>query len=131
MPQDRESGAAANRYGRETSVKIMKKLGTKPISLISNECFINNRRVAIKCSKKYTKCIGVSYLMLKRLDAVIGAFETEDNVYDLYELSPKVFAKNMRPTRSKGAAAGKVGLVIQYVFVERGSFLKSFRIIYP
>lgn len=128
MPQNRKSGATANRYGRETSVKIMKKLGTKPISSMSNECFLNGKRVAIKCSKKYTKCVGVSYLMLKRLDTVIGAFETEKGVYDLFELSPKVFANNMRPTRSKGPAAGKVGLVIQSVFEKKGKFLQSLSI---
>jgi hypothetical protein len=128
MPQNRESGAIANRYGRETSVKIMKKLGTKPISSMSNECFLNSRRVVLKCSKEHTKCIGVSYLMLKRLDAVIGAFETKDNYYNLFELSPKIFANNMRPTRSKGPAAGKVGLVIQSVFEEKGKFLRSISI---
>lgn len=125
MPQDRESGAAANKYGRETARKIMKKLGTKPISLMSNECILKGRLVAIKCSRKYTKCIGVSYLMLKRLKVVIGAFETENDYYDLYELSPRVFANNMRPTRSKGAAAGKVGLVTQSVFEAKGRFIKS------
>lgn len=125
MPQDRESGAAANKYGRETARKIMKKLGTKPISSMSNECVLKGRLVAIKCSRKYTKCIGVSYLMLKRLKAVIGAFETENDYYDLYELSPRVFANNMRPTRSKGAAAGKVGLVTQSVFEAKGRFIKS------
>lgn len=125
MPQDRKSGAAANKYGRETARKIMKKLGTKPISSMSNECILKGSLVAIKCSRKYTKCIGVSYLMLKRLKAVIGAFETENDYYDLYELSPRVFANNMRPTRSKGAAAGKVGLVTQSVFEAKGRFIKS------
>lgn len=125
MPQDRKSGAAANRYGRQTAKKIMTKLDTKPISSMSNECMLKGRRVAIKCSRKHTKCIGVSYLMLKRLDTVIGAFEVENNTYDLYELSPRVFSSNMRPTRSKGAAAGKVGLVRQSIFEERGKFIQS------
>ncbi len=125
MPQDRESGASANKYGRETARKIMKKLGTKPIRSMSNECILKGRLVAIKCSRKYTKCIGVSYLMLKRLKSVIGAFETENDCYVLYELSPRVFTNNMRPTRSKGAAAGKVGLVTQSVFEAKGRFIKS------
>lgn len=128
MPQDRESGAAANRYGRETALKIMKKLGTKQISSMSNECVLGGRRVVIKCSRKHTKCIGASYLMLKRLDAVIGAFETEDDMYNLFELNPKVFVNNMRPTRSKGPSAGKVGLVTQSIFEAKGEFLKSISI---
>jgi len=80
---------------------------------------------AIKCSHKNTKCIGVSYKMLERLDGVIGAFETEHNIYDLYEIAPAVFSENMRETRSKGAAAGKVGLVTQKVFEGEGSFIQT------
>lgn len=125
MPQDRKSGAAANLYGRETAAKITKLLGTKLISSNSNECKLNGKRVVIKCSKKNTKCVGVSYQMLKRLDAIVAAFETERGMYDLYELSPCDFADNMRETRSKGPAAGRVGLVTKSVFEDKGRFIKQ------
>ena len=128
MTQNQKTGAAANKYGRETAVKIMQALGTTPIDKNTNECILNGKRVAIKCSRKYTKCIGVSYRMIERLNQIIGAFETDDNVYDLYQLSPKTFNENMRETKSKGPAAGRVGLVVQKVFEEQGKFLQSVKI---
>ena len=128
MAQNKKTGAEANKYGRETAVKIMQALGTTPIENNTNECILNGKRIAIKCSRKYTKCIGASYKMLERLNQVVGAFETEDNVYDLYQLSPRTFNENMRETRSKGPAAGRVGLVAQKVFEEQGKFLQSVKI---
>jgi len=126
--QNQKTGAAANKYGRETAIKIMQILGTTPIDKNTNECILSGKKIVIKCSRKYTRCIGVSYRMLKRLDHVVGAFETDDNTYDLYQLSPKTFNENMRGTRSKGPAAGKVGLVAQKVFEEQGKFLQSLKI---
>lgn len=123
--QNQKTGSAANKYGRETAVKIMQALGTIPLDKNTNECILNGKRIAIKCSRKYTRCIGVSYIMLERLHYVIGAFEKDDNIYDLYQLSPKIFNDNMRETRSKGPAAGRVGLVDQKVFEEQGKFMQS------
>ena len=128
MTQNQKTGAEANKYGRETAVKIMNVLGSKPINKNTNECILNGKRVAIKCSRKYTRCIGVSYKMLERLNQVIGAFEIDERNYDLYQLSPDNFSENMRETRSKGPAAGKVGLVIQKVFEEEGKFLQTVNI---
>ncbi len=129
MAQNQKTGAEANKYGRETAVKIMNALGSKPINKNTNECILDGKRVAIKCSRKYTRCIGVSYKMLERLNHVIGAFETDENSYDLYQLSPEIFSENMRETRSKGSASGKVGLVIQKVFEKEGKFLQTVKIV--
>ena len=63
--------------------------------------------------------------MLKRLGGIIGAFQVEDGMYELYELSPHDFSDNMRPTRSKGAAAGKVGLVSKSVFERKGRSIQN------
>lgn len=126
--QNQKTGAAANKYGREMAIKIMKALETKPIDKNTNECILNGKRVAIKCSRKYTKCIGVSYKMLERLDGIIGAFEKDVNLYELYQLSPKTFSENMRETKSKGPAAGRVGLVVQKVFEDEGKFLRAIKI---
>jgi hypothetical protein len=123
MTQNQHTGAAANKYGRETARLIMKELSTEPISKISNECMLDGRRVAIKCSRAYTKQVGVSYKMLERLDGVIGAFETNTGNYELYEISPETFKQNMRETRSTGAAAGKVALVLQKIFEEESEFI--------
>ena len=128
MSQDKQSGADANKYGRDTARLIMKELLTEPISKISNECFLDGRLVAIKCSRVNTKQVGVSYKMLERLDSVIGAFETDTNIYDLYEISPDTFKENMRETRSTGAAAGKVALVTQKIFEDEGKFIQTVKL---
>jgi hypothetical protein len=101
----------------------MKVLGTKPISMNTNECYLHRRIVAIKCARKKTNAIGVPYKMLKRLAGIIGAFETQSEVYELYEIDPALFQKNMRPTRSKGPSAGRVGLARKSLFMDKGENL--------
>jgi hypothetical protein len=128
MPQDRESGAKANKYGRETAKKIADKIGAKSISKISNEFKLHDRKITIRCAKHSTNDYGVTYKMLERVDAVFAAFEQESNKYELYEISPYIFKNNMRETQSRGASAGKVGLVRKSVFVKEGKFICSVKI---
>jgi hypothetical protein len=45
MPQDRLTGAAANRWGRETAKKVAIALGVAPPQGNSNECFLHGERV--------------------------------------------------------------------------------------
>ena len=120
MPQDRESGAAAVEYGLETARRIAKVLGaTKIGNSRSNEYGLNGKRIVIKCAGATTNSVGVPYHMLERLDAVIGSFETEAGTYELYEMTPKMFKEDMRPTRSKGASSGRVGMVRKSTFVNK------------
>jgi len=128
MPQDRESGAKANEYGRETAKKIAEKVGAKFISKTSNEFELQDRKITIRCARHSTNDIGITYRMLKRIDAIFAALEQENGEYSLYEISPSMFEKNMRETKSKGAAAGKVGLVRKSVFVNEGQFICSVKI---
>ena len=109
MPQDRQSGAAANKYGRETALKIAHLLGARMIDMNSNECILSGEQFVIKCARWKTQDIGVSYKMLEHLDGIIGAFETEDGSYDLYRLDLTVFKSSMRPTRSTPSLAEVVG----------------------
>lgn len=120
MPQDRESGVAAVKYGLETAKTVAKVLGaTKIGNLRSNEYDLEGKRIVIKCARTSTKSVGVPYHMLKRLDAVIGSFETEAGSYELYEMTPEMYTKNMRPTRSKGASSGRVGIVRKSIFINK------------
>lgn len=54
MPQDQQSGAKANHFGRTTVRQIMQKLGTAPLDPNSNECLWNGKRVVIKCARLAT-----------------------------------------------------------------------------
>ena len=79
--------------------------------------------VVIKCSASKRGEVGVSYLMLERIAAVIGAFAKNSNQFDLYRLSPEDYEEHMRPTRSKGPSSGKVGIVRKNVFLQLGKHL--------
>jgi hypothetical protein len=58
--------------------------------------------------------------MLEHLDAIVGAFRSDDTTFNLYLLEKKIFTENMTPTHSKGASAGRVWIVRKTVFIEKG-----------
>jgi hypothetical protein len=120
MPQDRDTGAAANDYGRTTARRIATKIGATVIPRSSNECRLDGEKIVIKCARFGTPSIGVTYKMLDRLDGILGAFELNDGSYDLFLLGPDAFRENMSATQSMGSSAGKVGMVAKRVFVQRG-----------
>ena len=119
MSQDRESGAAAVEYGLGTAKKIAKKLGANKIgSSRSNEYDLKGKRIVIRCASANTNTVRVYFQMLERLDAIIGSFETDPNTYELYEMTARMFKRNMRPERSKGAYYDR-GLVYKSTFVNK------------
>ncbi len=129
MKQDCESGARAVEYGLNTARQIASILGgTKVGYSRSNEYRIRNKVIAIKCAKLKNDSVGVSYQMLERLDAIWGAFEGEDGSYDLYEMTPDTFKNHMRPTRSTGPSAGRVGIVKRSWFLNAGTFLETVKL---
>lgn len=107
MTQDRASGAAANKWGRETARKIASEIGAKMEGRTSNEARLEGKRTVIKCAASATDSVGVTFKMLDRLDSIIAAFQLDDGSFELWSLSPEKFREGMRDTRSKGAAAGK------------------------
>lgn len=125
MPQDRESGARANKFGRETAKAIADKIGAIPISKISNEFSLKNRKVTIRCAHHKTTSVGMSYKMKERIDDVILAHEQQNGEYKLYKISSDKYEQSMNPTKSKGPSAGKVGMVKISVFIEEGDFIET------
>ena len=126
MPQDRVSGARAVQYGLQMSRRIADKLGAEKIGEArSNEYKIGNKNVVIKCARATTNSVGVTYQMLDRVNAIIGSFETKNGTYDLYEVNSDTFREYMRPTRSTGPAAGRVGIVTKSVFLDLGKFVMN------
>ncbi len=128
MPQDRESGARANEYGRKTAREIADKIGAISISRTGNEFELDGKKITIHCAKYKTNDIGASYKMLKRIDSVIAALEQENGDYALYELSPKKFKENMRETKSKGPSMGKVGIVRKAIFRNDGKKIRTVKL---
>lgn len=125
MAQDRASGADANKYGRERSRKMAIAIGAVSISETSNEFELDTRKITIRCARKRTLNLGTPYKLLERVSAVIAALEQENGSYKLYEISPEKFKQNMRPTRSTGPSAGRVGLVRKSVFINEGKFIQE------
>jgi hypothetical protein len=129
MPQDRNSGAAGDRYGREYGNKIARALGAQKLSKASNECVLDGERVVIKCRRKgRIQSVGVTYLMLERLAAVIGAFEEADGSYSVVSLPGERFRAAMTPTRTRGASAGRVWVVKRVVLDREGKLIRVLRL---
>jgi hypothetical protein len=121
------SGAAANEWGRETARVIASRIGAVMLGAGSNEARLDGKHVVIKCAARATDSVGVTFKMLENLAAVIAAFQLDDGSFELWSLPADVFRAEMRDTRSRGAASGKVGLVRRAVFSSRGSLVGRIR----
>ena len=128
MTQDRASGAAANKWGRETARKIASKIDAVMKGRTSNEARLDGKTIVIKCAASRTDSVGVTFKMLDRLDSIIGAFQLDDGSFEVWSLSPEKFRQGMRDTRSKGSAAGKVGIVRKVSFEKGGITLGRIRL---
>src|ERR1700731_2700615 len=127
MSQDQASGAAANRWGRETARQIASRIGAVMLTTRSNEASLGGKHIVIKCAAPATASIGVTFKMLKTLDTVIAAFQLDDGSFELWALPSDVFRAEMRETRSRGTSAGRVGLVDRVVFSSSGKLVGRIR----
>lgn len=91
----------------------------------SNEARWDGKLVVLKSAASATNSVGVTYLMLDRVDEVVAAFQREDGRFDVYALSAAAFRSAMKPTRSKGASSGRVGIVRRSTFESLGRSLGS------
>jgi len=128
VQQDKQSGATGNAFGKETAPLIAKAIGATMLSPRSNEATFQGSRVVIKCAAEKTNCVGVTYRMLERLDSVFGAFQLADGSFEVLALPVRIYKEQMRATRSRGASAGKVGLVGHNIFESHGVMLRTIRV---
>ena len=120
MPQDKETGAAGDAFGRQTAPRIAQAIGAKMRGGKSNEADFNGQRVVIKCARQKTQRVGVTYLMLEHLDAIIAAFEQSDGTFEVISLPAEAYRQRMTETQSRGASAGAVANVSKKVFIKEG-----------
>jgi hypothetical protein len=105
VPQDRESGDRARKWGYENARNVAAHLGATLINPgRSNEAMWNNRRILIKSAHYGDPEIGATPPTLNRVDAIVVALQDRDNAYTLYETTPAWFRQNMRQSRSSGAS---------------------------
>jgi hypothetical protein len=111
MPQNRETGARADRFGREMADRIARTLGTRLITKNSNEINYKGKRIVIKSAQKNVPQIGVSLKMLKRIKGIIAVLEEKEGKYTLYKITPQWYKLEMTPSKSKSPSACKVMMV--------------------
>lgn len=111
MGQDKESGRAANKFGRAMATKVANFLRARLISRISNEAVLADERIIIKSAHHKTPEIGLSIATLDRVDSIVAALEDEDGEYTLYRLDSQWYRSQMKPSRSKSPSAQKVMMV--------------------
>ena len=128
MPQDQETGAAGDAFGRETAPLIAQAIGATMRGGASNEADFNGQRVVIKCARQKTQSVGVTYQMLERLDAIVAAFETDDGSFAVLSLPTDVYRERMTETKSRGASAGAVGIVQKSAFTSEGNPIATVRL---
>jgi hypothetical protein len=58
--------------------------------------------------------------MNDRVKAVVGAFEEDDGSYRVMQLPIEHCTAIMRPTRSQGPSAGRVGMIDRKAFEDEG-----------
>ena len=127
MPQDKESGGRAARWGHDTAKKVAVAIGATGMGNTSNECSLGGKRAVIKCAAPDTDSVGVTYQMLGRLDTVVAAFQLDDGSFEVWSVTPKQFESAMRD--SAGSGRGKTGLVRRDYFKGDGRSLG--RIVLP
>lgn len=129
MPQDRQSGVAASRYGHKCARLIAKAIGAQMVGKKSNECIWNGQRVLIKSGHCKTRSVGVLYHMIERIEAVLGAFEDDDGSYRIMQLPVARCAASMEPTRSHGPSHDRVGIIRRKVFEDEGRLVGVVRMV--
>jgi len=128
MAQDRQSGLEASRYCRRCARQIAKAIGAEMVGRKSNECIWNGQRVVIKTAHNRTTSVGVLYHMVDRVKAVVGAFEEDDGSYRVMQLPIEHCTAIMRPTRSQGPSAGRVGMIDRKAFEDEGRLVAVVKI---
>jgi len=105
MPQDRESGDRARKWGYENARNVAAHLGATFINPgRSNEATWNNRRILIKSAHYGDSQIGATSATLNRVDAIVAALQDRDGLYTIYEVSSNWFKQEMSQSRSPKAS---------------------------
>lgn len=105
MPQDRDSGDRARKWGYYMAQKVANHLGATLINPgRSNEAIWKDRRILIKSANYGVPQIGATLATLDRVEAIIATLQDKDKAYTLYEVTLSWFRSKMNPSRSPKAS---------------------------
>jgi|GEM_PF-2949240 Predicted restriction endonuclease len=125
--QNRKSGAAADKWGRETARYIASQIGAKMKKPGSNEATFRGKKVVIKCAAPATDRVGVTSKMLSTLDFVIAAFSADDGSFELWMLPARVIPSHA-PLRSRRKTSAAQRMIRKTLFLNQGQPLGSLKI---
>lgn len=125
--QNRKTGVAADKWGRETARYIASQIGAKMKKTGSNEASFRGKKVVIKCAAPATDRVGVTSKMLSTLDSVIAAFEADDGSFDLWIL-PANLVPSQATLHSHRKTSGEQLMIRKTSFVDQGQHLGSLKI---
>jgi hypothetical protein len=128
MPQNKETGLEASRFGHECARQIAAVIGAQMLGRKSNACTWNGQRAVIKAAHLNTKSVGVLYHMIDRVEIVLGAFEETDGPYRVMQLPIARCAAAMKPTRSRAPSSGRVGIVSRKLFEDEGRLVATLKV---
>jgi hypothetical protein len=102
MPQNRETGRAANRFGHHIARIIAKKMGLEFIGHRSSNKCKGPKGICLIKSARTSSYIGVLKSMLPALDMIYAAIKVDEEIYQVFEISRSVFEKFMfEPTAER------------------------------
>jgi hypothetical protein len=123
MPQDEFTGEAGRTFGRETAPLIARAIGATMLGSESNEATYRGRHIVIKCARRNTGKVGVTYRMLERVDTVVGAFQQTDGSFEVILLPATILVEKMKSNRRKVAPAGEQYFISHGVFKTKGTYI--------
>ncbi len=126
MPQDRESGAKASRFGHRNGTAMIAQLRGTNRKAGSNEFDLQGERVSVHSAhyrRGRVQSVGVTRLCLKTVKSVLGAFQDKNGSFQILKLPVDHFKKFSRPTASRGPSSGRVVIVKRSVFEEHGKLV--------
>lgn len=125
MPQDRDSGTAAQRWGLAMGKRLAHLLGAKQLRRGSNEVLWNGRTAVIKSCRATNSSFGITAAMLPRLNCALVGIEEEGGGFTVHELPIAAFTTGMRDSRS-GKANGSVKLQTRAAVERHGKRVARF-----
>lgn len=96
--QDRDSGQAANQWGRTMAKRVAKVLGGQPLSSRTNEMNYEGGVWVVKSAHYKTIYIGVPVALLDRVAGIIAVLEEHNGDFSLYQITSDWFRAHMRPS---------------------------------
>ena len=98
MPQDRNTGAEANAFGKRMALIVANDIGAQKCHSKGNEFSWQGKQITIRSAHRGNSYVGALYSMLDRVDAVLAALETTvRDQFQVWEIDTQSFLAHSKP----------------------------------